>query len=366
VPQRIGHLLEYPTLNGGERSLLAFLARLDRTRFESVVLAPGEGRLADAVRTAGIELRPFVGRGPRDDAASRVAGAVRELGLDLLHGNSLSMSLVTGPAGKLAGVSSVGHVRDIVRLNRTRASDLAANGVVVAVSEAVAAHLRAQGVPEDRIDVLPNGIDLEVFRPDGPASAIRAELGLADDARLVACIGQLGLRKATDVVLNAFARVAERHASAALLVIGERNSSKEESVRFESDLHAFVAAHSLGERVRFLGYRDDVPSLLRSIDVLAHGAHQEPLGRVLLEASASAVPIVATDVGGTREIVVAEETGLLVPAGDPEALGAAIERILDDEVTARRLGCAARRRATARFGSAQHAERMHHLLDSLP
>ena len=369
MTRRIGHLLEFPTLNGGERSLLAFLARVDRARFEPVVLAPAAGRLAGAVRAAGIELRPFETFGrDRARATAGLVEAARAHRLDLLHGNSLAMSLITGRAGRAAGVPSVGHVRDIARLNPTRAADLAVNDVVVAVSEAVAAHLRGEGVPGERITVLHNGVDLETFRPGepgGPGASIRAELGLPGDAALLLCIGQLALRKGTDVVLRAFAALAARHPQAALLVVGERHSAKEESVRFEAALHRFADEAGLAARIRFLGYRDDVPVLLRAATALVHGAHQEPFGRVLLEASATGLPIVATDVGGTREIVEPGETGLLVPRGDSAAMSSAIATLLDDPAAAARLGRAARAHAVKRFDAGAHARRMHAILQSL-
>ena len=105
-----------------------------------------------------------------------------------------------------------------------------------------------------------------------------------------------------------------------------------------------------------MGYRRDVPELMRASDVLVHGARQEPLGRVLLEAAASELAIVATDVGGTGEIIVDGESGLLVPADAPEEMAAAICRLIDDESLRRQLASGAHRRIQGDFGIAKSAE----------
>ena len=110
------------------------------------------------------------------------------------------------------------------------------------------------------------------------------------------------------------------------------------------------------ERVEF-GFRDDVPDLLETLDVVALPSWTEGLPIVLLEAMAHGRPVVATPVGGTPELVTDGETGLLVPPRDPEALAAALRRVLDDPDLARRLGTAARARVAERFTAAEQARR---------
>jgi glycosyltransferase involved in cell wall biosynthesis len=133
------------------------------------------------------------------------------------------------------------------------------------------------------------------------------------------------------------------------LIVGERFSEKAESRRFEEDLHA-MAGGALAGRLHLLGTRDDVDRLLGELTLLVHPARQEPLGRVLLEASSSGVAVVATDVGGTAEIFPSQcRAAQLVPAGDAEALAAAIRHVVDDDPFRTRLAAAARRRAEKAF-----------------
>ena len=143
--------------------------------------------------------------------------------------------------------------------------------------------------------------------------------------------------------------IVERVPEAHFILVGERTSQKAESIEFEQAFYRRFAEAQLSDRLHVLGQRDDVAELLVEIDLLVHPANQEPYGRVLLEASAAGVPIVATDVGGTSEIVVNGVTGRLVPHRDPRALADATIAILTDESEVQRLRDAARQRAMRLF-----------------
>ncbi len=171
---------------------------------------------------------------------------------------------------------------------------------------------------------------------------------------LIGTIAQISLRKGHDVLAAALAQLAIK-TPYAWLVIGQRFSGKEESWQFEDQLHQ-AAAGPLAGRVRFLGARHDVYRILNELTLLVHPARQEPLGRVLLEAAASGLAIVATDVGGTREIFSPEsEAARLVPPNDVQAMSAAIGRLLGDAAQRSRLAENARRRIEKAFDLKQAA-----------
>ena len=120
------------------------------------------------------------------------------------------------------------------------------------------------------------------------------------------------------------------------MIVGQRYSQKQEALEYERQVHAAADSGPLRGRVHFLGVRNDVDRLLNEFTLLAHPARQEPLGRVLLEAAAAGVPVVATDVGGTREIFPAETaSACLVPPDDPAALAAAIVAAAEGRRSAR-------------------------------
>jgi glycosyltransferase involved in cell wall biosynthesis len=192
-------------------------------------------------------------------------------------------------------------------------------------------------------------VDLERFQPRPRSGYLHRELGLAPEADLVGTIGQICLRKGQDVFLRAATILSDKLPNVHCLIVGERWSDKSESRQFETDLHA-AATGPLAGRVHFVGYRSDVNRILGELSLLVHPARQEPLGRVLLEAAASGVPVVATDVGGTREISPpGSETARLVPPDDPEAMAAAVLRLMGDKGLRACLGAAARRRAAEAF-----------------
>lgn len=343
-PHRIAYWFEFPSLNGGERSCLAMLEHLDREHFAPVAVAPTEGPLADALRAAGVAVHPDPG-----GDLERIAW-LRAERIDLVHANSLAMGCRSGPLGRQAGIPAVAHVRDIMRLGAVRREALGANRALIAVSDAAARALESEGLPAACIQVIRNGID--PHRPEAPpdpAARLRREMGWPADAPVIINLGQICLRKAQDVFLAAAAQVAAARPDARFLVVGARFSAKAESRAFETALHTTAAAPPLQGRVHFAGWRSDAIDLIAGATALAHAAHQEPLGRVLLEALAVGTPVVATRVGGTPEIVHNGVSGRLVPASDAEALAAALIETLENRAASRRFAAAGRERIREDF-----------------
>jgi glycosyltransferase involved in cell wall biosynthesis len=381
-------LCEYPTLSGGERSMLATLDGVVRAGFTPAVAAPPQGPLAEALAERGIEL---VGLAVRDASGGhRPQAAVRqELACllasrrpSLVHANSLAMGRLAGPVTQNLGIPSLAHLRDILRLSRQAIADLNCHTRLLAVSEAVRRFHTDAGLAVEKTFVLHSGVDLQRFRP-GPATGyLHEELGLSPGEKvtgtfcrngpsgashkrclspfplpfpLIATIGQIGVRKGLDVLLQAAVRVSRERPDVHYLLVGQRWSDKAESRRFEAELHQWAEAR-LGGRVHFLGLREDVDRLLREVTMLVHPARQEPLGRVLLEAAASGAAIVATGVGGTCEIFPPDShAARLVPPDDPERLADAMLELLGDGPLRTRLGDAARRRAMAAFSAEKAA-----------
>jgi glycosyltransferase involved in cell wall biosynthesis len=358
-------LCEYPTLLGGERSMLATMPVVMSSGFEVNIAGPPNGQLADELRRLAIGHLPW---GMRDSKGLRfplrqlradLCGLMRTTLPDLVHANSLSTARIAGPAAAELGVRSIGHLRDIVKLTPQAVADLNSHCRLIAVSQATKDCHVAQGLAATKCVVVHNGVDLVKFSPRTPTRYLHRELGLLPNARLAAVVGQLGLRKGTDVALQAALQLASAFSELHWLIVGERTSNKEEAQAFEARLHKLAAEPPLADRVHFLGNRTDVPKLLAECDLLVHAARQEPLSRVLLEGAATGLPVVATDVGGTGEIFPDESNAtVLVPADDVHALTQAIRGILVDESYRKALGAAARRRAESAFDIRTAAARL--------
>jgi glycosyltransferase involved in cell wall biosynthesis len=349
-------LCEYPTLLGGERSMLATLPAVTAAGFEVHVAAPPCGPLADELQSRGVSHVAWHThdehgqRFPLIQLRSTLDGITRAIKPVLVHANSLSTARISGPVATVCGVRSVGHLRDIVKLAPQAIADLNCHDRLIAVSAATRDFHVFQGLASEKCVIVNNGVDLEVFQPREPNGYLHRELGLHADARLIAIIGQLGLRKATDVALAAALDIADRFPEIHWLIVGERTSNKDEAREFEAKLRAIANEAPLAGQVHFMGSRTDVPHLLSECDLLVHAARQEPLGRVLLEAAACGLAIVATDVGGTREIFSSDSiAAALVPPDDHRALADAVCELLNNDSHRRQLGAAARRRAESAF-----------------
>jgi glycosyltransferase involved in cell wall biosynthesis len=348
----VAWLFEYPTVNGGERSLLATAPRLRARGVRITAVAPPEGRLARQLAENNVSCAAFSAHQFEDKAAARAA-LERLLGQwkpDLVHANSLAVGRLCGPVLEALGLAGVAHLRDIVRLGGEALHDLASYRRLLAVSHATRLWHVMQGLPSARIHVLYNGVDVQRFAPAAPRGWLHNELGLPVHVSLIGYVGQLAIRKGADVLLAAMRQLAGRLPDLHLVLCGERYSTKPEAAQYEDLLRNLASDPLLAGRCHFLGYREDIDALLPELSVLAHPARQEPLGRVLLEAAACGCPIVATRVGGTAEIFPPEaHAALLVPPDDPSALAAALARVILEPSLAGELRRNARSRACQAF-----------------
>jgi glycosyltransferase involved in cell wall biosynthesis len=353
---RVLVLCEYSSLNGGERSLLTLTGGLIQAGYDMRLAGPAQGPLFEAagqleIPFAGLELHDASGcRLPIGACRSRIKKRLGAGRPDLVHANSLAMSRLSGPVCRQHGVPSIGHVRDIQRVNRSVISDLNTHRRLLTVSRATRDCYVADGLDADKTRVMYNGVDLLQFRPRHPQGWLHRELGLSSDAPLVGSVGQIGMRKGLDTLAGAAKYILREVPAAHFVVVGTRYSRKREAIEYEQGLQRMTSAMDLRGHFHFLGVRDDVHLLLNEFTLVAHAARQEPLGRVLLEASASGVPTVATEVGGTPEIFPAEtHAAILVPPDDAQALAAAMTQVLTDRQLRQRMRWHARKRAEQAF-----------------
>lgn len=191
------------------------------------------------------------------------------------------------------------------------------------------------------ITVVPCGVDLDLFRPDGPVM-------LRGPRQRVAVVGRLVARKGVADVIEALRWLPDTE----LVIAGGPSSDALSSDHDVRRLEAVAARSNLEDRVRFIGHlpRTDVPALLRSADAVVCVPYYEPFGIVPLEAMACGVPPVVSAVGGLRESVVDGRTGLQVPSGDPRTLAETLARLFGDPALGRRLGAAGVARVRSHYG----------------
>ena len=201
---------------------------------------------------------------------------------------------------------------------------------IIAISEGVKDVLVKGGIAPEVIEVIPSGIDFSPFDEVTSKDFLRQEFGFGPDDFLVGIVAALEDHKGHRYLIEA-ARILKERTPAIKFVIVGKGSLEMELDRQAHDL-------DVDDLVYFLGFRDDVPRVLASLDLFVLSSYLEGLGSSIMDAMASRLPVVATQVGGIPEIVVNLETGFLVPPRSPQALAEAIFRIYEDKGLARRLG----------------------------
>jgi glycosyltransferase involved in cell wall biosynthesis len=285
---------------------------------------------------------------------------IRRENIAILHCHLFTASLFGAGVARMAGVGAVletCHGPEVWRMGKgLRASfwiDRQVGRLVdkyIAVSHAAERHLvRNKRVPKNKIRVIHNGRDLDRFAPGNPDRRIatRAALGIGEAPALLT-MARLDDQKGHRHLIDALAILAVRHPDLVTLLAGEGP--------LENSLRAQCAELGLAGRVRFLGYRRDVPELLEAADVVVLPSLYEGLPLVAIEALAAGRPMVATEVDGTPEVVINEQTGLLVPPANPVALAGAIERLLNDPKLAARLASDGRKFVQGNFAVQRQIE----------
>ncbi|HYH51677.1 MAG TPA: glycosyltransferase family 4 protein [Acidimicrobiia bacterium] len=205
------------------------------------------------------------------------------------------------------------------------------------------------GVSRQKLRLLGNGVDLARFHPRSAEirNAVRAELGVHDGEVLVGAVGRLVWEKGYGELFTAARRLLARRHDVAVVVAGPYDADKGDPLT-PADVAAAEAAG-----VRFLGLRHDPERLYSAFDIYVLASHREGFPRSAMEAAASGLPIVASDIRGCRQVVDHERTGLIVPARDAAALEAAVERLVGDASARRRMGQAAAAKAEKEFDQQQ-------------
>jgi glycosyltransferase involved in cell wall biosynthesis len=355
------------------RYLLLDQLRYLQAQGHDVTAVSGPGPWVEAVRAAGIPVKtvPLTRRiAPLQDlrAFAALAWHLIRSRPDVVHTHTPKASLLGEWAAFLArirfrvhtihGLYFPGHMRPERRwlyiwLERVQMAP--ATVILSQNSEDLETVRRDRIADPAKLRFLGNGIDVERFHPRNleRRTAVRRMLGIADDVPVVGMVGRVIREKGYLEYFVAAARLRATHPTAVFLAIGPYEPWKADAITDEQ-----VGAFGLGGSLRLLGHRDDVDDLYAAMDVLTLPSHREGFPRSPMEAAATGLPVVVTDVRGCRDTVIDGETGTLVPARDPERLSAAIGALLDDAAARRRMGERGRRLAEERFDQRHVFERV--------
>ncbi len=358
---------------GGAEISLALLARdLNRQGLEVRVLCPEAGlprRVSSGLANWHFALRCF-------EPARRMrlgrflelieAGGSNLLRMDetmrvfrphMVHANGTDALLTCVPSAWMRRTPIVWHVRDFAPSGRLAAWCGRAATWVIAVSQAVHTHLIRNGVDPNRITVVPNGVDSESLAEGRSAhlhNTLCMRLGWPSGSFIYVNVGQYVPWKRQDVFLDAAARVARECDRARFLVVG--GLPRDGDTCWRTHLEKRIVSQNLTGRVRLLSWQDAMEKVLGGANALVHTASREPFGRVLIEAMALGVPVIAAAAAGTAEIVDDEALGLTFPPEHLDALVAHMRLVRDHPERGAAMALRARTRVQERFTAERTAE----------
>jgi sugar transferase (PEP-CTERM/EpsH1 system associated) len=373
----IAHAVHRFDIGGMENGLLNLIDRLPESLAEHAIIAFTDVSPAFAQRLRRPGVRMIALHKPPGQTARilpRLWRELRRLRPALFHTRNLA-TLEGQVAAWLAGVPARVHGEhgwDVGDLDGQAAGPLRLRRLLrplvhhqIALSEPIDRYLSGRvGVSPTRMTRICNGVDTERFRPCGDRALARARIAgdaLPADAFVVGAVGRLAAVKNLTMLIEAWARVGARLPGfterARLALIGDGPEREH--------LAASIARHGLSDRCWLAGARHDVPACLHTLDLLCLPSLAEGISNALLEAMASGVPAVATDVGGNAELIAHARTGFIVPGGDVEALAARIATYFTDPGLRAHHAHAARERAVTQFSLAAMVDRYHQVYASL-
>lgn len=363
-------LVEGFGLGGAEKKLLELVKRMDRKRFRTVICSLGlegsSGNISEdfeRLKEYGIEVFEIPRKHRIDiDLINKLLHIIKSRRIDVIMTTLYYADIMGALTGKLGGVKAVFFWETISspewlvprRLISYRAAAKLCDKIVSVSKRTADFLIEDRKIHPDKIEIIPYGVDLKKYS-NGNDNKIRKKLNIKAKEKIIGMVGRLVTQKGHVYLIDAAEETVKKHPDVKFLIIGEGE--------LRADLEKRVKNSNLENNFIFLGSRDDVPDLLKAIDIFTLPSLFEGLPNVILEAMASAKPIVATSVDGTKEAVKNGETGILVPPKDPQKLSEALCELLDNPQRALDYGKKSRRRVEKYFSLEQQVKSFENLYE---
>jgi sugar transferase (PEP-CTERM/EpsH1 system associated) len=354
APTTVGHTIYAFKEGGMERGLVNIINHGDQGRFRHIILCFTEaGEFARHIQSPSCRVIEFH-KGPGNDVrlVGRLAAAIKENGINLLHARGWATLLETAFAARLAGVraSIYGfHGKTVNELGRTSLLRRAAQAIGVrSYNRLVTLNRRMREdfaretfIPRERISIIANGVDHELFSPKLDREALRRRFGIPVDRYIIGTIGRLDPVKNHEVILEALALFPRVEGRPFLLIVGEGEA--------RAMLEKTIKQLGLEDDVCLHGYSNDTPWLLGCMDVYVQSSWYEGFSNTVLEAMSTGLPVLVTDVGGTRDLVDEGREGFFFSPTDASGLARLIRRLWSDRLLLGQMGKQARSRVCKDF-----------------
>ncbi len=343
MPLKILHTESSPGWGGQENRILNEALGLQRLGAKVYILCQPESRLAEKAKEAGIEVFTYPMRKIYDiKAIYHTVRLINKLNIDVVNTHSGKDSYIAGFAGKLSKKRAlIVRTRHLALPITSTFSYKYLADVVVTVSEYVRDYLISKGINPERVFAIPTGIDLEKFNPDRVKSSLREELGLSENIPLIGTVSVLRKKKGHHILIEAIPHVLKEFPQAIFVFAG--NGPQRKNIEYK------ILQCGLSQNIIMLGHRDDIPQILKSIDIFVLPTLQEALGTSFIEAMAMGKPVIGSDVNGVREVIDDAVNGYLVPAEDKVALSEKIIELISDRQKAKDFGIRGREKVENKY-----------------
>ncbi len=341
---RVLHVIDSLELGGAQVVLENLIKYGDRSQFEFEIAAMhGRGVFWDRIAALGVPMHSLSFHHKVPLYVPHLAWLCLTRHYAVVHTHLLAANIIAKPMAALCGVGvRINHDHCNDKLADPRKWTLPADTItnrlsthIIAVNESTQDFvIRREGIPESRTSTIHNGIDLQTYRPRPEVSrAAREKFGLPSDAFVVAGIGRLTFQKNFALFLEVAALVVKDHPKAVFAIAGTGED--------DATLRAQATQLGLGDRIRFLGFVSNMAELYPAVDLLLLTSRYEGLPITILEAMATGIPIVASDLDGMREILRDGENAALVPPGAPGPYVERVKAFIDQPSFAQRIAAAA-------------------------
>ena len=324
-------------VGGAEISLLLLMNNLDKEKYTPYLVTQFKNKLFTQADLDGIPVfshhfpwlsrrRPWI----YGSSIYNLCRIVRKNRINIIHTNCDHSLQFTAKVSKITRIPFVSHIRDLTRSWFSPASikTLKRASLIIANSNFVRDYCIQQGLDAKKVVAIANPIDIEKFSnlTDDVGIKLRREFQIPEDAVTIGIVGHIQPIKGHAEFFEASMRLAEKYNNIFFVIIGEVLGSENEM--FLSKYLSRIEQSCDSDRFKFVGHRDDIQNVMKSIDILAIPSHTEAFGRVAVEGMASGCAIVASNVGGLPEIITHEKNGLLIPPYSVEALYVELERFI--------------------------------------
>ena len=369
-PLRILDLRDSPWVDGPGRTVLETAERVNSDRFTIIVGGfysgdPSENVYLREARSRSLEVCPIPDAHAYDmRIVKTVAESVRRLDIQVIHTHDFrssaagyfatrqaSLPLVTTCHGWITN-SAKGHIYKQLDIQLLRRFD-----TVITVSDKMRKYLESRGFRDDKLRTIRNTLVTEEYVVDKTDSGFRDELSIPKSTKLIANIGRLSPEKGQDLLIDAASVVLRDRHDIVLVFVGIGSE--------EERLKAKAAALGMTERVRFVGYRTDMKRIYNSVDLVVQSSLTEGMPNVILEALLMETPVIATNVGGTSEIVEHGVSGYLIEAGVPSQISSAINDFLQREQDHRKMAKRGSQKVRAEFDSSHRVQLLESVYSSV-